>query len=389
MNLTPCHDLIASIDDVVALGNAALSRGEWKDARDALAAAVEHREEPEVYEGLATAEWHLEDGPHAIDYRQRAYLLYTGKGNRVAAARVATLLAWDHATFRNQPGVASGWLRRAHQLLDGQPLVPERVWLAVLEAGRALSLSHDPVTAERLGNQAAEWARALGSIDLEVLGTAVSGVALIGRAEVDAGMARLDEAGAAVAAGELHDRTAIGLTFCHLILGCSRAGEYGRAVQWCDQLSEFSSRWRLRALAAVCRTHRAEVLMWQGDWDGAESELVSAVEELRRSRPGMVGEARAALGELRRRQGRFVEAAAMFEDAEDHPTAQLGRAALALDQGDARRALEEAERFLRTLPPDERVLRAWGIETVVAAQVAAGAVEGTPHALAEIRGPRE
>ena len=58
-----------------------------------------------------------------------------------------------------------------------------------------------------------------------------------------------------------------------------------------------------------------------------------AVADLTGRRPGLAGEPLVRLAELRRRQGRTDEAAELFAQAEGHPRALLGLAALALDLG--------------------------------------------------------
>jgi ATP/maltotriose-dependent transcriptional regulator MalT len=90
------------------------------------------------------------------------------------------------------------------------------------------------------------------------------------------------------------------------------------------------------------------------------------------------------LAELRRRQGRLVEAAALFDQAEPHPLAALGRAELAFDRGDARAAAEQAERYLRRVLPHNRTDRATGLDLLVRALVSAGEIDGAKTALAEL-----
>jgi len=80
----------------------------------------------------------------------------------------------------------------------------------------------------------------------------------------------------------------------------------------------------------------------------------------------------ARLGELRRRQGRLDEAASLFDRSAGHPIAALGRAALALDRGDAQSATELAERHLRKLPVANRTERAAALELLVRAHASAG-----------------
>ena len=94
----------------------------------------------------------------------------------------------------------------------------------------------------------------------------------------------------------------------------------------------------------------------------------------------MTSDGLARLGELRRRQGRLDEAAALFDRGGAHPIASLGRAAMALDQGEPRNAAELAERYLRRLPAKNRTERAAALELLIRADVALGGEEDLDRA---------
>jgi ATP/maltotriose-dependent transcriptional regulator MalT len=98
----------------------------------------------------------------------------------------------------------------------------------------------------------------------------------------------------------------------------------------------------------------------------------------------MASDAVVRLAELRRRQGRLVEAARLFEAAGSHPLALIGMAELTIDRGDARAAADLAERYLRRLPPQNRTDRSSGLELIVRALAAAGDLDGARTALAEL-----
>ena len=102
-------------------------------------------------------------------------------------------------------------------------------------------------------------------------------------------------------------------------------------------------------------------------------------------RPGMPSQATARLGELRRRQGRFAEAAELFAQVEGRRDALLGCAALALARGEAERAGELAERFLRQTPARDRAWRALGLEVLVQALARREGARGGRGALAELQ----
>ncbi|MBZ5557863.1 MAG: LuxR C-terminal-related transcriptional regulator [Acidobacteriia bacterium] len=367
-----------------ATGDAALARGAWDEARDAFARALGARESPEALEGLALAGWWLDRADLVFDSRERAYLLYRDRDDRAGAARIAVWLAWDTWAFRGEHAVASGWLQRARTLLEGLGDTPELAWLELREGALSLFDDGDPDRAHRHAAEGIRIGRALKIIDLEMLGRAVQGLALVASGAVAEGMRHLDEVNTAVVAGELSDLIAIGLSSCYLIAACDRVRDYDRAVQWCARLKEFSAKWGLKVLFAVCRTQYASICMWRGTWLEAEQELTAATDELAASRPAMTADGLVRLAELRRRQGRLVEAAALFERSEPHLLALLGRAELAFDRGDLRAAADQAERYLRRILPHNRTDRAAGLDLLVRALVGAGDLEAAATALAEL-----
>jgi DNA-binding NarL/FixJ family response regulator len=348
-------------------GDDALARGAWDEARKAFEAALRNHELPEALEGLGAAAWWLDRADLVFDSRERAYRLYLERGDRPEAARIAVWLAWDYWAFRGEGAVANGWLGRARRLLKGQPACRERAWLEIREGSLCLLEEGDPVRALKLARAGIRIAQKVKSIDLEMLGRAVEGLSLVVSGRVVEGMRNLDEVNAAVIAGELTDRVAIGLSGCYLIAACERVRDCDRALQWCKRLKEYCAKWGLRPLLAVCRTQYASICLWRGTWSEAETELCAAGAELAASRPAMAGEVLVRLAELRRRQGRLAEAATLFDQLPPNGHALLGRAELSLDCGDAEAAAEQTERYLRHVPMQNRTDRAAGLELLVRA----------------------
>jgi LuxR family maltose regulon positive regulatory protein len=367
-----------------AIGDDALARGAWEEARAAFHAALAEGVSPEALEGLGVAGWWLDLASEVFDARERAYTLFRERGDRTSAARVAVWLAWDCWAFRGETAVANGWLQRARRLLEGQGDVPERAWLELREGAFALFDDSDPDRSHLHAAEAIRVGQTIGSIDLEMVGRALQGLALVTSGAVAEGMRTLDEVNAAVVAGEVKDLIAIGLSCCYLIAACERVRDYDRAIQWCTRLKAFCEKWGLRPLFAVCRTQYASICMWRGTWLEAERELTAATEELAASRPAMTADGMVRLAELRRRQGRLVEAASLFEQCGSHPLASLGRAELGVDRGDLKVAADGAERYLRRLPPHNRTDRALGLDLLVRARVGLGEHDAAQIACAEL-----
>jgi DNA-binding CsgD family transcriptional regulator/tetratricopeptide (TPR) repeat protein len=367
-------------------GAECLAAGAWHEARRFFESALAERETADALEGLGLAAWWLDDADAVFASRERAYKLYLDADDKRSAARLAVWLAWDCWAFRGETAVANGWLQRARRLLDGLPASPELAWLESRESQLALAEDGDPDRAHRHATEATRVGRAAGSIDYEMLGRSLQGLALVASGAVAEGMRLLDEVNTAIVAGELTDQVVIGLSSCYLIAACERVRDYDRAVQWCARLKLFCEKWGLRPLFAVCRTQYASICMWRGTWLEAEQELTAATGELAATRPAMTADGLVRLADLRRRQGRLVEASSLFQQAGHHPLAALGQAELAFDSGDARAAAESAERYLRRVPRHNRTDRVVALDLLVRALTATGDADGARTALAELQG---
>jgi LuxR family transcriptional regulator, maltose regulon positive regulatory protein len=372
--------------DPLKAGREALSRGEWEQALAYLEAASERNHSAEAIEALAMAAWWLDNAQLAIDSREHAYRLYRERGDAAAAARIAIWLGWDSLAFRGESAVARGWLQRAHRLLEGLDPLPEHGWLALREGEFAFLLENDIAATRRFAQRARSIGTALAVPDIEFSALGLEGLALASQGNIADGIRLLDEASAAAMAGEMSELWAAGRTCCYMITACERVRDIERAHQWSQRMLEFAKRWRILDLFAVCRAHYGAILVLRGTWEEADATFETALRELRASRPGMAFEALVRRGDLRRRQGRFEEAAELFRQVEFHPYAQLGLAHVAFDMGDTALAAERATRFLRKLGPESRLQRAAGLDLYARVLVAQGETERARKAHDELQG---
>ena len=365
-------------------GWAALRGGEWENARAAFEESLAQGESAEALEGMGWVGHMLNEDRLTFDARERAYGLYLARGDNSSAARIAAYLAADHLLFRGEPAVANGWLQRAHSLIDDLEPGVDHGWLAIHEGHIAVSLDEDTAKARQLAAQAVELGRRFRTPELEMLGLGLEGRALVSDGELEEGMRRLDEATTVALAGEARLLYCVAWACCYLISACERVRDFDRAAQWCARVGDFCGRHDI-FLLNTCRAHYASVLSWQGRWDEAESQLTAAVGGLQASRPPMVGDAIARLGELRRRQGRLAEATELFARSESHSLSLLGRAALALDRDQLSEAAELADRYLRRFAERGRVERSVGLEVAIKARVRLGERDAADDALSELR----
>jgi LuxR family transcriptional regulator, maltose regulon positive regulatory protein len=363
------------------LGWTCLREGNWTEARSAFERALAEHETGEALEGSSWAAWWLDDGDAVFDARERAYRRYRADGNPSAAARMATWLAADELDFRASSAVASGWLQRARRLLEPLEPGPDHGWLAFHE-GFVAHAGGDGAKAIELAVQAAELGRRFDVADLEMLGLALQGAALVAGARVEDGMRCLDEATATALAGEAAIPISSAWTCCFLVSACTSVLDYERAAEWCDRIAEFAERYGSRYMLGFCRAEYGAVHLWRGRWSEAESLLEEAIEAFARSRPPYASGPLAGLAELRRRQGRPDEAAELLDRAGATTAAGLCRARLALDAGDPQRATELLERLRRRDPGPGL---APVLELLVRASLARGEPAVASAALTELR----
>lgn len=375
--------------ETLAAGRRALAAGEWRSARQAFAAAAAEAESAEALEGLGWASWWLDDVEASFEARQRAYRLLLRRGDLLGAARVAIALGVDVWDFHGQ-AVANGWLQRARRHLENEETSPEHGWLALWEGHLGRLSGRDCAEVAELARRAREVALSCGVPDLELLALGLEGHALVAAGDVEAGMRQLDEATAAVLAGEITDLDAAQQVCCMLLHTCEQVRDYDRAVQWTERAGSFSLRWHIRPLHAICRCHYAGVLLGRGDWQAAESELEAVLAEVEKApQPQARSEALIVLGELRRRQGRWEEAEELFRRVEGWSLSLVGRAAIALDAGRPSAAVPLLERALRRAAPDNWTVRARALALQVGARLETGDSEAAAEALERLAADTE
>ena len=356
--------------DGLSAGRAALAAGAWERARDRFRAALAVCDDGAAWEGLGWAAWWLDDEALTFHARERAFRSYRREGDAIGAGRVAAWIAADFREFRGEDVVGRGWLERAHRLLDPLPESPEQGWLALIDADFALNIDRDLDATLGLARHASALGRRLDVADVEAVGLGIEGLAMVCRGSVEDGMRKLDEASAIATAEDMHLPLSSGWALCCVLSACDGIGDFRRAAQWCDSVRTFTDRWGGRQLLGVCRTSYGRILAAHGDWPAAESELLGAVEDLERARPGMAALGLCRLGELRARQGRSEEARRLYERAGAAGLVGLGE--LALADGDAMEAAHAAERVLRRLPETSLLDRLPALELAARARTALG-----------------
>jgi DNA-binding NarL/FixJ family response regulator len=295
--------------------------------------------DPGDLERLATAAYLIGRDEDAAAAWARAHQACIACGRPEQAIRSAFWLAFALLN-RGERARGAGWIARARRLLDecGRECV-ERGYL-LLPAGMERIGSGDLQGADACFCDAAAVAERFGDRDLACLARHSRGRVLIRMGDRPAGVMLLDEAMAAVDAGDVSPMV-VGDVYCSVIEGCLEIFDVRRAREWTAVLTAWcESQPDLVPYRGQCCVRRAEILQWHGAWQDALDQARQACEWL--GRPRLQPAAGAAFyqrGELHRLRGEQAAAEEAYRRAH-----QLGRrpqpglALLRLAQGDTNAA---------------------------------------------------
>ena len=370
-------------EDRLAAARDAFSAGQWERAYGLLSAAdVGRALVPADVERLSGAACWTRRYDEMLELLERAEAGFERAGDRRGAARVAMRLAQEHYQ-RNHDAVTGGWVRRAADLLEGEPDCHETgllLWMTV----RGLLFGGNDVAALAAARELVELARRLRDPDLEALGLLDQGHALISAGRVREGSPLLDEATALAMTGATEISTT-GLVYCSTIVACRNIGDWQRASQWTDESIRWCERRSVSGFPGLCRLHRAEIIRMRGSLAEAERDAQDACEELLSWGPRYAGWAYHELGEVRRRRGNLVGARAAFGRALDVGfDPQPGLALLRQDEGDPAGALAAINRRMDDRDGFTQESRVLLLPAQVTVALAAGDLGVAHAALAEL-----
>jgi DNA-binding CsgD family transcriptional regulator/tetratricopeptide (TPR) repeat protein len=357
---SPADPLAASplTADPLACGRSALAEGRWQEAFDTVRAHVNGTFSADALELLGLTAWYVDNAEVAFDAFDAAYRLSIDAGDGYGAARAALWVVACRTTFKDQTNIATGWLRRVYDGLDRTKLSPELGWMRIRECEMALQMPSAGIKKSYISaRKATEIGRRIDDLDLQVVGLSIEGLTLMAGGRLKEGAERLTASHEAIADGRFKHHFAAATAYAMIVDAYERVRQYDEMEAWCARAQEFCVKWNLRYPLAICRTQHAGALMARGSWPEAEAELALAADELSTARPGLLGRAFVRLGELRRRQGRLIEATTLFERAAGQSAAALCQVSLLIDRGNATRAFYVVNRIRRWVLPENRAGR--------------------------------
>jgi class 3 adenylate cyclase len=340
---------MSQVVDSVQTAREATARNAWREAYDAYSSADRADLTPEDLESFADAAYWTGRLEEALSLRERSHTAYLSAGDKLAAARLALTLSWDHLG-RGAFAVSHGWFAKAERLLEGQPESVEHGYLAMSRGFSALFAEGNFAAGLSHLEQAYELGQRFGDRDMQAMALTGKGKALVHSGEVDKGLALLDEATASATCGELRP-SAAGFIYCCTIESCQGVGDYRRAAEWTEAANRWCDRLDVTGMPGACRVHRAQIMRLRGDWPKAEEQALTACEELHDFNRFVTSLGHYEIGEIRRRRGDFAAAEEAYRTANELGNdPQPGLALLRLAEGKVdgalaaiTRALEETE----------------------------------------------
>jgi tetratricopeptide (TPR) repeat protein len=309
---------------------------------------------------------------------ERAYTAFLQADDQVAAAgaalRVAMHLLFDTALM----APVRAWLARADDLLEARYGTPAHAWLGVVRAYERM-LSGDAAGARPWARQAIDVGATYAPAAC-ALGRVAEARLVIEDGDVQQGLSLLDRAGLATVSGEL-DPLSTGVVYCELVCALQALGQYDIAEEWTEAMERWCETNTIGSLHGRCRVHRAEILRLRGSCTEAESQALTACEELRPYLRRELGWPLNELGRIRLHKGDLSGAQEAFV-ASLHAgwDPEPGLALVLLALGDVataassiRRSLERPARVpWKERPPNTDLQRAPLLEAQVEIELAAG-----------------
>ena len=355
----------------------------WADAYNALSLA--DQETPlgaEDLELFALAAYLIGQDDDYLRMLERAFSAHVNAGQCARAARCAFWLGF-RLMMRAEMGRATGWFARAQRVLERDAReCAERGYLLTPVVEQHLE-SGDYEAAYAAAAEAAAIGERCGDPDLVACARHQQGRARLLQAQVQAGLALLDETMVMVTAGELSPLVT-GLMYCSVIQACQQVYAIDRSREWTAALAQWcDGQPDMVAFAGVCQVHRAEIMQLQGAWP-------DAIEAARRACARSQGVDRRATAaalyqqaEVHRLKGEFAAAEEAYRSASDFGLEpQPGLALLRVAQGRSDAAASAIRRIAGTTV--DRLKRMSLLPAYIEIMLAAGEVQDARNACREL-----
>ena len=363
-------------------GDEAVRLRAWDDAaahyENALASlealADDGERTAEVLERLAGIAWRQSRAAAGKQYAEEALRIRRSLGHHEETVRLLRRIAALRIDEGDTEGAGEA-LDEALRLLGNQSDSTQlgaiyddlgRLSLVRGDMGRAESLLMQGLSLASRDTESAEEVLALVSLgELSIVG-----------GQVAAGVERLDLALALLREGRLpFERLA--RMYSEGVRVLILAQEYDRALKWADAAAALCKRQSVVGLDALFHAMRAVILTITSGEEDTLAEVVSAVEDLRRTKRGELRDALRMLGFVHRARGELDAARRAYEEAAElgERGRPVGIALVALAEGRAAEAADVLGAALKAVPPSQPLVARQLLPYAVEALIAVGRLE--------------
>jgi DNA-binding CsgD family transcriptional regulator len=322
-------------------------RGDWVSALDTWSGVDLEDLGVEDLRGSAQSAYLLGRRDEAVDRYQRAFALCEEHGDPAGAVGCAFHLSMVFGTS-GEPSMAAGWASRAERLLERLGPDPvEAGYVTFLKMYRDLGEGEWEAAGAK-AQATADIGQRHGDRDLMALGLCAGGRIAIYSGRAAEGLARLDEAMVAVAAGEVSPDV-FGNVYCIAIEGCQEIAAFDRVAEWSSALNRWcTSQPGLVTFTGQCSIHRGQVMRQRGAWAEALEEFTRAGERyILANTLDAIGQAEGERGDVLRLQGNYAAAEEAYQRAAERGfEAQPGLALLWLARGSHEAAAAAVRRLV-------------------------------------------
>jgi hypothetical protein len=305
--------------------------GEWQAALESLEGV--DGASTDGLELRAQAAYGAGDLEGCVDAWEALHALQIERGNRVEAARAASMVALYLMMDTGLMSPVRGWLRNAERLLGGESEGPVHAVIAMVRTYERF-MCGDMAAAREQSERAIALGERLGVLPAVVIGRTANARITIFDGDVEQGLSLLDEVGALLMTGDV-DSLTTGMMYCEIICAAQGLMMHELAREWTEVMEHWRHGVAFGGINGRCRVHRAELLRISGTCDLAEEEVLAACDELRPWMRREFGWPLVELGNIRLRRGDLPGAEEAFLAALSHAwSPQPGLSLLRLAQGD-------------------------------------------------------
>ena len=274
------------------------------------------------------------DPEGSVSAWEQLYALHIDRGEDLQAARAAAMVAMYLMIDTGLMAPIRGWLRRADRLIADCGETPVHAVVAMVRTYERLWCG-DMAAAGMNAVQAVDLGERLGVVPAVLVGRTAIARLRIFEGQIDEGVEMLDDIALTLTSGDVDPMTS-GMVYCEVICAVQGLALYERAAQWTHAMEHWRHRAAFGGFSGRCRVHSAEMLRLTGPCDQAEQEALEACEELRPWMRREFGWPLTELGNIRLRKGDLPGAEEAFLAAYANSwMPQPGLALLRLAQGDA------------------------------------------------------